>query len=65
MVQMDRVPLIRAKWEQAGRPPCSHVRLDKEYYLGAQTGDYVCLDCGEDFMRSEVDAMRKAKRNIT
>ena len=52
---------METSWE----PPCAHEKLDKEYYLSMHTGDYVCLDCGEDFMPSEVDRMRKARRNTT
>ncbi|WP_370556968.1 hypothetical protein [Edwardsiella tarda] len=26
---------------------CAHHNLEKEYYLGSATGDYVCVDCGE------------------
>lgn len=65
MVQMDQAAWIRAQWKQAGSPPCAHEKFDKEYYLGWQTGDYVCLNCGEDFMRHEVDAMREARKNTT
>jgi len=25
---------------------CNHENTGKEYELGAQTGDYVCYDCG-------------------
>nr|QPI19819.1 putative DNA methylase [Edwardsiella ictaluri] len=25
---------------------CEHNNLEKEYYLGSATGDYVCVDCG-------------------
>ncbi len=29
-----------------GNKPCDHPYLDKEYELGAATGDYVCTTCG-------------------
>lgn len=25
---------------------CIHENTGKEYYKGAQTGDYICYDCG-------------------
>lgn len=28
-------------------PQCGSTSVAKEYYLGSQTGDYVCGDCGE------------------
>jgi hypothetical protein len=27
--------------------PCNHPHLEKEYILGASTGDYICTQCGE------------------
>ena len=30
-----------------GDEPCDHPNIEKEYYLGAQTGDYVCTSCGK------------------
>lgn len=65
MVQMDDAAAIRRRWEQAGRPACAHEKLEREYYLGSNTGDHVCLSCGEDFSPAEVDAIRKAKRSST
>lgn len=34
---------LEEKW--AGKP-CKHSDIEKEYYLGTQTGDYVCSNCG-------------------
>ena len=28
---------------------CKHENIEKEYYLGTQTGDYICTDCGTTF----------------
>ncbi len=53
MVQAAETAKIRERWESAGRPYCEHTRIDKEYYLGADTGDYACLDCGASWSRSE------------
>jgi hypothetical protein len=65
MVQMDEADSVRRQWEQAGRPACAHEKLDREYYLGSNTGDYVCLTCGETFSPAERDALWQAKRNTT
>lgn len=47
MVQALEAIEIRKRWEAAGSPPCDHKKVSKEYYLGAQTGDKICMDCGE------------------
>lgn len=41
---------LRKTW---GDKPCVHPRLVKEYYLGTQTGDYVCVQCGREFSDAE------------
>jgi hypothetical protein len=46
-VQMSRLAEIRKEWKQLGNPQCDHASTDREYYLGTQTGDIGCLDCGE------------------
>lgn len=56
MVQMDKVAAIRMKWEESGGGECSHPQTDKEYYLGAQTGDDACLVCGETWLRTPKSA---------
>lgn len=35
---------LRKEW---GNKPCNHPSLEKEYHLGAGTGDYVCTQCGQ------------------
>ena len=32
---------------------CQHLSIDKEYDLGAHTGDYVCEHCGKIFISKE------------
>jgi hypothetical protein len=49
MVQMDDVRHIRDRWEAAGSQSCEHQDVEKEYYLGSQTGDFVCTRCGKTF----------------
>jgi hypothetical protein len=63
MIQMDDAAAIRRRWEQAGRPPCAHKDLDREYYLGSNTGDYICLSCGKEFSRAEWTAMQQRPKD--
>jgi hypothetical protein len=44
---------------QDRRDSCAHASgFNKERYLGAQTGDFVCCSCGKDFSPAEVAAIR-------
>lgn len=43
-MQLEKAAELRKSW---GNKPCSHSNLEKEYYLGASTGDYVCTTCGQ------------------
>jgi RecJ-like exonuclease len=43
--------IVCSTCEGKGEIECKHPRSEKEYYLGAQTGDRICLDCGEVFYR--------------
>jgi hypothetical protein len=47
MVQMAKLAQIRRDWVTRGKPPCKHLHTDREYDLGANTGDIGCLECGE------------------
>ena len=58
-MQHDKAKRIREKW---GDKPCNHPKLDKEYYLGAHTMDYVCTTCGREFTKKERDEIL-ARRN--
>lgn len=49
-MQMDKAIELRKAW---GNKLCSHPNFDKEYYLGADTGDYVCTTCGCSFTKQE------------
>ncbi len=42
-MQFDEAMRRRKAW---GDKPCNHPKTEKEYYLGAATGDYVCTTCG-------------------
>ena len=37
----------------SGEKECNHPDFEKERYLSAQTGDYVCTQCGESFLKKE------------
>ena len=41
-----------------GNKPCEHPKLEKEYYLGSDTGDYVCTTCIESFGPSEMEKLK-------
>ncbi len=43
-MQTDEAERMRKEWADK---PCKHPKLEKEYYLGSATGDYVCTTCGE------------------
>lgn len=45
-MQAKKAANLRRAW---GEKPCEHPAFEKEYILGAQTGDYICTQCGECF----------------
>jgi hypothetical protein len=46
---------LRKEWAEKGSSPCEHPVLDKESYLGADTGDLICTTCGETWLRNNPD----------
>jgi hypothetical protein len=52
-MQTDRARLLRQVW---GDKPCSHPRIEEEYNLGYETGDYLCTTCGKEFPKSEIES---------
>ena len=47
-MQFKEAQLIRKEWlEKHKDEKCEHKETEKEYYLGAQTGDRICKKCGE------------------
>lgn len=42
-MQQDKAQELNERW---GDKPCDHPHLEKEYILGAQTGDFICTTCG-------------------
>lgn len=45
MNQLERIKEIRKDW---GNKPCDHPNLEKEYFLGFDTGYYFCTQCGKE-----------------
>lgn len=54
-MQLDKAARLRKEWAARGSPPCDHSSKAKEYYLSSDTGDQVCVTCGEIFPRGEPD----------
>lgn len=52
-MQAKKGTQLRKEWAEKGGPPCEHSVLDKEYYLGADTGDVICTTCGETWWRND------------
>jgi hypothetical protein len=43
---------IRANWKAAGCPPCEHPRYHRDTYMGGDSGDRACPDCGAEWYSS-------------
>ena len=44
---------------------CPHLNIAKEYFLGAQTGDFICLDCGlTSSSKTTFELLRKKKEQV-
>ena len=57
-MQYEEAKRLKDAW---GNKPCSHPSFEKEYYLGAQTLDYVCIQCGEAFTKQEIETIEKGR----
>ena len=60
-MQMSKSQQLRDEW---GDKPCGHPDFDKEYYLGADTGDKVCTTCGKVLSISEVEEIKNRQKRI-
>lgn len=60
-MQFDKAKRLREEW---GDKPCDHSSLEKEYYLGADTMDYVCSTCGKTFTREEKQEIEENKKKM-
>ena len=54
-MQMKKAEELRSKRTKS---PCKHETVVKEYFLGADTGDYACTTCGES---QRMDEWKKEK----
>lgn len=52
-MQMQKAQGLRDAWARKGNPPCKHPSLDREYHLGADTGDVVCTTCGQTWWSND------------
>lgn len=59
-MQMKDAKKLRDKW---GNRKCDHPDFDREYDLGGSTGDYNCTQCGQSFMKCDVDKIKEDRRN--
>jgi hypothetical protein len=50
--------------EKWGDKPCDHKHLEKEYYHGSATGDYVCKQCGRAGYGENWPAKEKMEANM-
>jgi hypothetical protein len=57
-MQQKKAANLRDAWRDSGSPPCDHASIDQEYYLGSQTGDWVCTKCGACHTYEEFEQMR-------
>ena len=56
-MQYDEAERLRIEW---GGKPCDHNHVEREYFLGVQTGDWICTTCGEEF--TSMDEVRRARQ---
>lgn len=61
-MQMDDAGFLRQEWIRKGDPPCKHPSREREYYLGAHTGDTVCTVCGRYIDESQAEIIKKNKK---
>ena len=52
-MQFDEGNRIRERWIAAGRPECDPHQLEREYLMGANSGDKRCRNCGATFFNGE------------
>ncbi len=60
-MQMSEALKLQKAW---GKKPCDHPHVEKEYDLGAHTGDWVCTRCGravEDMNGNKIGPEPKKK----
>ena len=58
-MQMKKAQQIRNDW---GDKPCDHPDFDREILLGCDTGDYICVQCGEYLTKQEREAINTKRK---
>ena len=60
-IQFEKRKKIIARWEKKKKQNpqlrCEHRNIKKEYYFDYPIGDYLCIKCGEAFMKEEKDQL--------
>ena len=67
VMEIKKAEQLRKKW---GDKPCSHPSFEEETFpatketewLQTKTGDYVCLQCGRVFTKTEKEQFNKERR---
>ena len=58
-MQYKKAKEIRDNW---GDKTCEHPKFEKEYYLGADTGDLICIECGKEFTKNEIEIIENTRK---
>jgi len=58
-MEMKKAQRLRTAW---GDKPCDHPDYDRENYLGADTGDKVCTQCGRVLSDEKIEEIRRRKQ---
>ena len=58
-MQHEAAKILREDW---GDKHCDHPSLEKEYFLGTDTMDFVCSTCGKEFTRTEKELLESLRK---
>ena len=58
IMQFKQAQDLRERW---GDRPCEHLSFEKEYYLGADTSDFICTQCGREFTETEKEEIERRR----
>jgi len=59
-MQEERARALREAW---GDEPCEHPDYAPLYYLGGNTGDYACTQCGDELTHDQIDLIRRRSQS--
>ena len=59
-MQFDEAIRLRESWQGKS---CNHLSIEKEYYLGSDTMDYICSQCGKEFTLAEKKVIENMNEN--